>query len=50
MQKYGNMANYFAPTHVNVIYWEKKQRLFLPAKKYYYFCKRKHLPKVGSID
>ena len=50
MQKYGNMANYFAPIYVNVIYWEKKQRLFLPAKKYYYICKRKHLLKVGSID
>ena len=50
MQKYGKMANYFTPTYVNVIYWEKKQRLFLPAKKYYYFCKRKHLQKVGYID
>ena len=27
MQKYGKMANYFAPTYVNVIYWEKKQLL-----------------------
>ena len=50
MQKYGKMANFLAPTYANVIYWEKKQRLFLLAKKYYYFCKRKHLLKVGSIN